>query len=81
MEIRISNLNSATTEQDVRRHFAAYRIMLTSQIRTVSEGIKAKLGGTYCFISIDNQAEARAAIAQLNGTNLLDSAILMQEGK
>jgi RNA recognition motif-containing protein len=80
MEIRISNLSSATTEQDVRRHFAAFRIMLTSQIRTISEGAKAKMG-TYCFISIDNQAEARAAIEQLNGTSLLDSPILLQEGK
>ena len=80
MEIRISNLNSTTTEKDVRKHFSGYRIMLTTQVRTISDGLKAKMG-TFCFISIDNRVEGEAAIKALNGSSLLDSTIMVQEGK
>jgi RNA recognition motif-containing protein len=80
MEIRISNLNSATTENDVRQLFAGYRVMLTSQIKTIADGPKTKTV-TYCFVSIDNRSEGEAAIQKLNGTRLRDTEILVQEGR
>lgn len=80
MEIRISNLNSATTEQDVRHFFTGYQVMITSQVKTVAAAPKNK-PETYCFVSIDNRKAGEAAIKKLNGTQLLDAVALVQEGK
>ncbi len=80
MEIRMSNLSSATTENDVRSFFKGYQVMLTSQIKTIADMPKTAIS-TYCFVCIDNRAEADKAIKKLNGTRLLDATILLQEGK
>jgi len=80
MEIRVSNLNRTTTENDIRHLFSDYRVMLTSQIKTIADGPKAKVD-TYCFISIDNRADAVAAVKKLNGRELLGSSVVLQEGK
>lgn len=79
MEIRISNLNSHTTTSDLQHHFSDFNIKHISKVTTISDVSKNNMK-TYCFLTIDDRAEGTKAIEQLNGTNLWNANIIVEEG-
>lgn len=80
MQIRISNLNSATTEAEVRRHFADYDVILFSQIISIGNVSKERIK-TYCFISIDDAGQALDAVLKLNGSSLSGAIIVVEKSR
>ncbi len=80
MNLRISNLSASTSAADIIAHFRPFQISFLGRIYTIANVPKTE-ANTYCFISISDPASGAQAIAQYNGSLLLDNAITVVEGK
>ena len=78
MNIYVGNLAREATEEDVREAFEAF-----GQVATVSI-IKDKFSGEsrgFGFVEMPSQAEARSAIAGLNGKELQGRSLTVNEAR
>jgi hypothetical protein len=70
MQIQISNLNSQTTQENIRILFAKYNNVSVGLVRSI-RSIANSGASTFAYVDMDNDFEAEQAIHTLNGC-LLD---------
>jgi RNA recognition motif-containing protein len=78
LNIYVGNLSFDTSESDLQAAFANYGAVSTTRIATDRDTGRARGFG---FVEMSNQAEARAAIAGLNGTELQGRTLTVNEAK
>jgi RNA recognition motif-containing protein len=78
MNIYVGNLSYSTTEEAIRQAFEAFGQVSSANV------IKDKYSGQsrgFGFVEMPNQAEAQAAIQNLNGKELAGNAINVSEAR
>jgi RNA recognition motif-containing protein len=78
MNIYVGNLSRETTEDDLRQAFAAF-----GQVESASV-VKDKFTGEsrgFGFVEMPSKAEAQAAIADMNGKDLMGRALNVNEAR
>jgi RNA recognition motif-containing protein len=78
MRIYVGNLSFGTTSDDIRAEFEAFGKVDSVQVITDRETGKAK---GFAFVEMPSQAEAQTAMAELNGKNLHERTIVVNEAK
>ena len=78
MNIYVGNLSFDTSESDLQAAFASYGTVSTARIATDRDTGRARGFG---FVEMASQAEAQAAIAGLNGTELQGRTLTVNEAK
>jgi RNA recognition motif-containing protein len=78
MNIFVGNLSFSATEQDLRQLFEAYGTVSTVNLITDRETGRPRGFG---FVEMPDNTAARAAIAQLQGTELRGRTINVNEAK
>jgi cold-inducible RNA-binding protein len=78
MRIYVGNLSFGTTSDDIRAEFEAFGKVDSVQVITDRETGKAK---GFAFVDMPSQAEAQTAMAELNGKNLHERTIVVNEAK
>ncbi|MBU0489632.1 MAG: RNA-binding protein [Bacteroidetes bacterium] len=78
MNIYVGNLDFKVNENDLEGIFGEYGAVSSAKIITDKFSGRSKGFG---FITMDNQAEANKAIAELNGTTLESRVIVVNEAK
>ena len=78
MNIYVGNLSYDTTETELNAAFAAYGAVDTARLATDRDTGRTRGFG---FVEMPNAAEAQAAIAGLNGTNLQGRTLTVNEAK
>ncbi len=78
MNIYVGNLSFDTNESDLQAAFAHYGTVSTARIATDRDTGRARGFG---FVEMSSQAEAQAAIAGLNGTDLQGRTLTVNEAK
>jgi RNA recognition motif-containing protein len=78
LNIYVGNLSFDTTETELQSAFAAYGAVSTARIATDRDTGRARGFG---FVEMANQAEAQAAIAALNGTQLRGRELTVNEAR
>jgi cold-inducible RNA-binding protein len=78
MRIYVGNLSFGTTSDDLRAEFEAFGKVESVQLITDRETGKAK---GFAFVEMPSAAEAQTAMAELNGKNLHERTIVVNEAK
>ena len=78
MNIYVGNLSYSLTESELRDAFAQFGDVSSVNILTDRETGRARGFG---FVEMPNQAEGEAAVAQLNGKDLGDRALRVNEAR
>jgi cold-inducible RNA-binding protein len=78
LNIYVGNLSFDTSETDLQAAFAAYGTVSTARIATDRDTGRARGFG---FVEMASQAEAQAAIAGLNGTDLQGRTLTVNEAR
>jgi cold-inducible RNA-binding protein len=78
MNIYVGNLTLETTEDNLRQAFEAFGQVLTVNI--IRDKITSQSRG-FAFVGMPTDTEAKAAISQLNGTELNGQTISAEEGR
>ena len=78
MNIYVGNLSFDTSETELQAAFAAYGAVSSARIATDRDTGRARGFG---FVEMPNQAEAQAAIAALNGSNLQGRTLTVNEAR
>jgi cold-inducible RNA-binding protein len=78
LNIYVGNLSYDTTDRDLEAAFAAYGAVSSARIATDRDTGRARGFG---FVEMPNQAEAQAAIAALNGTQLQGRTLNVNEAR
>jgi RNA recognition motif-containing protein len=78
MRIYVGNLSYDVTESDVRAEFEAFGKVESVTLITDRDTGRAKGFG---FVEMPTAAEANTAIAELNGKNLKERVIVVNEAK
>ncbi len=78
MNIYVGNLSFDTSESDLQNAFASYGAVSTARIATDRDTGRARGFG---FVEMANQAEAQAAIAALNGSELQGRTLTVNEAR
>jgi len=78
MNIYVGKLSPGTTEEELQKAFEAYgQVSAVNIIKDKFSGVSREFG----FIEMPTKAEADAAIAGLNGTELSGRTILVNEAR
>ena len=78
MNIYVGNLDYKVTEDDLENVFSKYGSVSSSSIITDKYSGRSKGFG---FVTMDNDAEAKKAISELNETQLESRNIVVNEAK
>jgi len=78
MNIYIANINFRAKEDQLKDLFSQFGEVSSVKIVTDRETGRSRGFG---FIEMPNDAEGKAAIAQLNGTNFQDRSIVVNEAR
>ena len=78
LNIYVGNLSFDTSETELQAAFAAYGAVSSARIATDRDTGRARGFG---FVEMPNQAEAQAAIAALNGSNLQGRTLTVNEAR
>ena len=78
MNLYVGNLDYDTTEDDLRQAFAAYGQISSVKIIKDRDTFRSRGFG---FVEIPNKAQAMQAIEELNGSQLGNNAITVNEAK
>ena len=78
MNIYVGNLSFNTTERELEAAFATYGTVTAARIATDRDTGRARGFG---FVEMSNPAEAQAAITGLNGSQLQDRTLTVNEAR
>ncbi len=78
LNIYVGNLSFDTSETELQAAFAAYGAVSSARIATDRDTGRARGFG---FVEMASQAEAQAAIAGLNGSNLQGRTLTVNEAR
>jgi len=78
MNIYVGNLSLETNEDNIRQAFEAFGQVLTVNI--IRDKITSQSRG-FAFVGMPSETEGKAAISQLNGTELNGQTISVEEGR
>jgi RNA recognition motif-containing protein len=78
MNIYVGNLSFKASEVDVRQAFAAFGEV--SSVAIIKDQATGKSRG-FAFVEMPNNTEAQAAIAGLNGKDLLGRNLMINEAR
>lgn len=78
MNIYVGNLSFNTTERELEAAFAAYGTVTAARIATDRDTGRARGFG---FVEMSNAAEAQAAISALNGSELGNRTLTVNEAR
>ena len=78
MKIYVGNLSYNTRDADLEQLFASYGTVVSASVIMDRDTNRSKGFG---FVEMENQADGKAAIAELDGTNLQDRTIKVNEAK
>jgi len=78
LNIYVGNLSYDTTENELNEAFAAYGAVSSARLATDRDTGRTRGFG---FVEMANEAEARAAIGALNGSQLQGRALTVNEAK
>jgi RNA recognition motif-containing protein len=78
LNIYVGNLSFDTSERDLEAAFAAYGAVTSARVATDRETNRSRGFG---FVEMSSQAEAQAAIAGLNGSELQGRTLTVNEAR
>jgi cold-inducible RNA-binding protein len=78
LNIYVGNLSYDTTESDLNRTFTSYGAVASARLATDRDTGRTRGFG---FVEMTNEAEAKAAISALNGTELQGRTLTVNESK
>jgi RNA recognition motif-containing protein len=78
LNIYVGNLSFDTTERELETAFAAYGTVSSARVATDRDTGRNRGFG---FVEMSNQAEAQAAIAALNGSELQGRSLTVNEAR
>jgi RNA recognition motif-containing protein len=78
MNIYVGNLSFKAAENDLRQAFAAFGAV--TSVAIIKDQVTSKSRG-FAFVEMANSAEAQAAIAGLNGKDLLGRPLMVNEAR
>jgi RNA recognition motif-containing protein len=78
MNLYVGNLPFSTTEADLRTAFSAHGEV--DDVRLITDRDSGRSKG-FGFVEMPNESEARAAMAALNGTEMADRTIKVNEAR
>jgi RNA recognition motif-containing protein len=78
MNIYVGNLSFKVNEDDLRQLFEEFGEL--NSVKIISDKYSGKSKG-FAFIVMDNEEEAKSAIEELNGKDLSDRQIIVNEAK
>jgi len=78
MNIYVGNLSYSTTADDLENAFAAHGRVSSANV--ITDKMTGRSRG-FGFVEMPDEAEARAAIAALNGTDLSGRALTVNEAR
>ena len=78
MRIYVGNLSYDTTEDELRKDFAAFGEV--ASVSVVTDRYSGRSKG-FAFVEMTNKAEADAAIAGLNGKSVKDRTLVVNEAR
>ena len=78
MNIYVGNLSFKAGENDVRQAFAAFGAV--SSVAIIKDQVTGKSRG-FAFVEMPENTEAQAAIAGLNGKDLLGRPLMVNEAR
>src|SRR5438552_15018277 len=76
LNIEVGNLSYDTSESDLQQAFGQYGTVSSARVATARDTGRARGFG---FVEMPNAAEAQAAIAGMNGTNLQGRTLTVNE--
>jgi RNA recognition motif-containing protein len=78
MKLYVGNLSFSTTQEALQEHFSTHGQV--EEVAVITDRDTGRPRG-FAFVSMSNDAEARAAIEQLNGTELDGRTITVNEAR
>jgi len=78
MNIYVGNLDFKVNEKDLTRVFEEYGEV--SSVKIITDKFSGRSKG-FGFVTMEDQAEAKKAINELNGTTIKDREIVVNEAK
>lgn len=78
MKIYVGNLAYSTSDSDLEQLFSAHGTVNSAQVIMDRDTNRSKGFG---FVEMENQAEAKAAIAGLDGTNFQERTLNVNEAR
>ncbi len=78
LNIYVGNISFDTSDRDLEAAFATYGAVTSARIATDRDTNRSRGFG---FVEMDNQTEAQAAIAGLNGTDLQGRTLTVNEAR
>jgi RNA recognition motif-containing protein len=83
MDIHVSNLALLTTEEDLRKAFAAHGSVASVSILTEDRHFGLKTGASmgFGFVSMPDNGQARAALAALDRHEMRGNAMSVKEAR
>lgn len=83
MDIHVGNLSATTTPEDLRKAFAAHGTVSSVTIQTEERHFGRKTGTSlgYGFVTMPDNALARAAVAALDRRDLQGSPVTVKEAR
>jgi RNA recognition motif-containing protein len=78
LNIYVGNLSYDATERDLEQSFAAYGTVTSARIAMDRDTGRARGFG---FVDMPNQTEAEAAIAALNGSQMMGRTLTVNEAR
>lgn len=83
MDIHVSNLAAATTQEELRKAFAAHGAVSSVSIHTEERSFGQMTGTSkgYGFVNMPDNAKAKAAVAALHHQEIHGSAMSVQEAR
>lgn len=78
VNIYIGNLAYGVAEHDLEREFAAFGRVKSAQVIRDNESGRSR---GFAFVEMEDAGEAARAIEQLNGTDIMGRAIVVNEAK
>ena len=78
MKLLVRNLNRKTTELEIQEMFEAYGKVESCSLVLDQETYKSK---GFCFVTMTKPGEAKAAMKELNGTEVLGQKIRVKKAQ
>ncbi len=78
MKIYVGNLSYSTSDSDLEQLFSGHGTVNSAQVIMDRDTNRSKGFG---FVEMENQAEAKAAISALDGTNFMDRTLSVNEAR